>query len=270
MADTYGGSSILTALVSSSHPARIGKQADLVRLLCEFGAKPNGVKDDGMPLRTAIIFRYTQAAEALANCGAQIDNVVFAAALNKLDVVKQFLQGEIAPFTDAFGLHYDNPTAVLEIALKVASMADHLGIVKFLLQQGIDINAKSNPEEGTPLHEACHTGQLEIARYLLANGADITSQDRDGMTPLHWAAWHQHLDLIDLLVENNAPLKIRNTYGGTVLDATIYGLTHSFYPVTDPLPTLQKLVAAGADVMAVEPYPTGNTTIDEFLKSHRT
>jgi ankyrin repeat protein len=267
--DMYDGSSILTALVSSIHPAQAGKQADLVRLLCEFGAKANGVKDDGLPLRTSIIFCYPKAVEALANCGARIDNVVFAAALGKLDLVKQFIEQGVEEYIDAFGFSYEAPQQVLEVALRAASMMGHLDIVEFLLQTGVDINAKYTPTDGTALHEACNMNHIDIVHYLLGNQADITKQDNNGMTPLHWAAWHGHLDLIDLLLVHHAPLEIKNKYGGTVLDATVHNLVHSFYPIDKPLTILKKLVDAGADVMAVEPYPTGNSVIDDFLKSHR-
>ena len=79
--DAYSGhDTTLGLLVSSAHPAAAGVQAALVEELCRGGARVNGLDDDGAPLWTAITFGYTEAAEALAGCGARVDNIVFAAA----------------------------------------------------------------------------------------------------------------------------------------------------------------------------------------------
>jgi hypothetical protein len=77
-------------LVSSSVPAAAGVQALLVEDLCAHGARVDGLDDDGAPLRTAITFGYTEAAEALARCGARVDNLVFAAALGDLGATKRY------------------------------------------------------------------------------------------------------------------------------------------------------------------------------------
>src|SRR5688572_23790987 len=47
--DTYGGSTALTLLVTSAHPARAGVQAALVEALCRAGAKPDGPEADCRP-----------------------------------------------------------------------------------------------------------------------------------------------------------------------------------------------------------------------------
>jgi ankyrin repeat protein len=259
----------MTALVSSEHPAHAGKQANLVKLLCEFGGNPNGVKDDGYPLKTAIAFRYMDAIRALVECGARVDNIVFAAVMGDLVKVKQFVADGIAPYTEAFHREMTDAKSVLEYTLCAASMAGQLAVVKYLCEQKIDINAISTSEDGAALHEAALTGKVAVARFLLEQGAHVAVQDHQNFTPLHWAAWNRHLDIVDLLLEYKTPLEAKNSYGGTVLDATVYGFTNAHYPISDPLPTLKKLVDAGADVMAVEPFPTGNSEIDTFLKPYR-
>jgi hypothetical protein len=93
--DTYGGGSAQTPLyllVSSVHPARAGVQADLVQELCRGGADPNGLDDDGLPLWTAITFGYPAAVDALARCGARVDNLVFAASVGDLSKVEHYLR----------------------------------------------------------------------------------------------------------------------------------------------------------------------------------
>lgn len=266
--DAYGGkSTILGALVSSSHPAHANKQADLVKLLCQQGA--NSDVNDGAPIKTAIAFRYPEAIQALVDCDASLDHVVFAAAVGDLEQVKTFIKSGVKPITTAFGVVLNNAQAVLEFACISASMRGYIDVVTYLLTQGIDINARQSAEGGTALHEASITGQTAIVERLIQSGADITIQDNHGNTPLHLAAWHQHHTVMDMLLDNQASLETLNTYGATVLDFAVYGAINSHYPTRDPIGTLKKLLDAGADVESVNPYPTGNQTIDELLNQYK-
>ena len=94
---TYGGGpnqTCLCLLVSSYHPMASGVQTDLVRVLIAGGAAPNGLLDDGAPLATALTFGYTGAARALAECGARVDNVLFAAGLGDVKAVQSFFDSD--------------------------------------------------------------------------------------------------------------------------------------------------------------------------------
>jgi ankyrin repeat protein len=42
----------------------------------------------------------------------------------------------------------------------------------------------------TPLHWAAHKGYLEVAKILLARGADVNAKDKDGKTPLDSAGYN--------------------------------------------------------------------------------
>ena len=55
-------------------------------------------------------------------------------------------------------------------------------IVKALVDAGADVNAHS-VDNITPLHGAVFTGDLEMVRYLLEHGADITVKEWQGKTP---------------------------------------------------------------------------------------
>lgn len=268
ISDAYGGgTTLLDSVVSSAHPAHANKQADLVKLLCEYGAQPD--INDNMPLKTAIGFRYPKAVDALIACSAPIDHVVFAAAVGDLAQVQTFIKAGVTPYMTAFGEEISDPQHVLEFALTVASMMGHIETVAYLLTQDIDLNAKRTSEKGTALHEASITGEAEVAELLLKHGADIASGDYQQFTPLHLAAWHQQLDTMDVLLRYAPPLEVLNSYGGTVLDSTVHGFIHTQYPTDNPLPTLQKLIDAGADVNSVTPFPTGHGAIDDLLSHFR-
>jgi hypothetical protein len=60
-------------------------------------------------------------------------------------------------------------------------------LAKQLIEHGADVNAVSNPQGRTPLHEACHSGNvtnLDFVELLLEKGADPNTQDDLGKTPL--------------------------------------------------------------------------------------
>lgn len=62
----------------------------------------------------------------------------------------------------------------------------------------------------TPLHIACHYGQLNMVRYLLEKGADVDVQTSSGYTALHHAAQQGHTVVITLLLQSKASPNIQN------------------------------------------------------------
>jgi hypothetical protein len=94
LASTYGNDwwqTTMNLLVSSAHPAIAGLQSALVDVLVDFGAAVNGLKDDETPLLTALDFGYIAPAETLVRRGARVDNVVTAAAMGRMDLVRTYV-----------------------------------------------------------------------------------------------------------------------------------------------------------------------------------
>jgi hypothetical protein len=60
-------------------------------------------------------------------------------------------------------------------------------LARQLIEHGAEVKAVMNPRGGTPLHNACYTGNvtnLDFVQLLLKEGADPNSKNHLGMTPL--------------------------------------------------------------------------------------
>ena len=49
-----------------------------------------------------------------------------------------------------------------------------------LIETGANVNVSKNKGTGTPLHYACAQGQLEVVKLLLENGADVNAKNDEG------------------------------------------------------------------------------------------
>lgn len=60
-------------------------------------------------------------------------------------------------------------------------------MVRFLLDNGADINARDDRFGKSALHQAVVRGRDEVVQLLLQRGAEVAARDHAGMTPLLWA-----------------------------------------------------------------------------------
>lgn len=75
----------------------------------------------------------------------------------------------------------------------------HPEIVKLLVLQGADLNTE-NPDGLLPLHVATIQGNYPIVKFLVEHGADIESKDGFGMTAIqHAIAWNRQ-DILQFLI----------------------------------------------------------------------
>jgi ankyrin repeat protein len=244
LADTYGKDlyqTTMNLLVSSTHPAEAGLQSTLVEVLVDHGAAIDGLENNGSPILTALAFGYRDAADTLARRGAAINHVVIAAAVGRLDLVRQWvidantLAKEHGPYVGPSWVHIpDDTKGQIELALTWA----------------------------------CKFGRHEVAMYLLHVGVSATSRDQD-FTALHLASARGMFDVMDTLIAKGADLEAKNTWGGTVLDSTVWFAVNAPAPGVDYPKVIERLLAAGADPNEVYPRTTGDTRIDSILERYR-
>jgi ankyrin repeat protein len=198
----------LCLTVTSIHRYLAGVQASLVDVLADYGAKIDGVDNDGAPLGCALLFGYTEAAERLALRGARADNLIYAAGLGRDAVVDQMLASgtgadRIPRRTDdragRFSFPVPRDANAREMAMIVAAMHGRLTSMGLILDNGVDVNATPFCRQSA-LHYAAYLGRTEIVEELLARDAGTLLADSQmNRTPARWARECGHSDLADRL-----------------------------------------------------------------------
>src|SRR5215475_11125711 len=74
------------------------------------------------------------------------------------------------------------------------------------------VTASAAPAD-SPLADAMEKTDRAAVRALLQRHADVNVAQVDGMTALHWAAYHDDLEIVELLVRAGANVKAANRYG---------------------------------------------------------
>jgi ankyrin repeat protein len=98
-----------------------------------------------------------------------------------------------------------------------AAMAGDLEKVKMLVKTDPELVLSKDKQGLTPLHWAAQNGPTEMVEFLLAHKADVNAKGDRGTTPLHMAQALGHLDTVKLLLANNAEVNARDNYGRTPL-----------------------------------------------------
>ncbi|KAJ1565219.1 Palmitoyltransferase Hip14, partial [Cladochytrium tenue] len=109
---------------------------------------------------------------------ADID-IFEAARRGSLDLVSRIVEQGVNPSAR----DHENCTALHWAAIK-----NHLAVVKFLIEQGAEIDATGGELMATPLHWAARSGNVQVVTFLVNRGADPALQDNQGYNALHLAA----------------------------------------------------------------------------------
>ena len=104
-------------------------------------------------------------------------------------------KGELALVIEAFS--NIKSSNIKEIAFERAVKWGHLDIVKYLVENGIDIHTQNDQA----LKYACIHGRLEVVKYLIENGADISKVYENNMAVLIEVANNGYLNVIKYLLE---------------------------------------------------------------------
>ncbi len=109
--------------------------------------------------------------------------------------------------------------------LTVAAIVGDLVIMKYLISQGADISTLDR-EGSNLLHNAAANGHLDVVKYLVDHGFDINTEDANGNTAILFASGFDNLELIQYLVDNGASLDTESNAGrNCILNSVLTGNT---------------------------------------------
>ncbi len=157
---------------------------DVARLMLELGAPIDAEMDWGStPLQWAGILGSANVGRLLLDAGA-VPSLYDAAGLGRLDLVRGFFEGRGTPRPGAAGPgHAQLPDGSW---VKTPPATDPTAIVS------------------EAFYLACRNGNIDIARMLLARGAQIDHRGFFGAPGLHWAAINGHGATVRWLLDEGA------------------------------------------------------------------
>jgi hypothetical protein len=210
--EVYSGGSTALGLVATSTPPRhAGVQIPVIDLLLEHGAAIDGVKPGDSTVRAALANNCPEAAVALVERGARVENVVVAAGVGQLDLVRRLADGATKE--------------QLEKALIMAARYGRSDVLKYLLDKGVDVAASDGM---TALHWAAGGGDLDVIKLLIQRGAPLEQKNVYGGTVLDSTLWFAY---------NVSPSEFEHNDYPAVIDALIAAGAR-----TDVGPDMQKYI----------------------------
>jgi len=87
-------------------------------------------------------------------------------------------------------------------------------MIYYLYKKVIDISTQDY-NKSTPLHWACYSGASDSVKFLIGLNAEVNAMDKNELTPLHLAVLHNRKDIVIKLLQNGAIKDMTNTRGET-------------------------------------------------------
>ncbi len=167
------------------------QKMDMVELFIEAGMSPNVTTDNGSPLVTAAVTGNLEIVKLLVEKGADVN-------------IKSTDKGDLTPL---FGGILGNGK-------------EKQDTIKFLLDKGADVNARfvSKGFEATPLMMAASQKDTEIVRLILAKKPDIHAVDANtGITALMMAVLNNNVENAKELLAQGADVNKKAKNNATAL-----------------------------------------------------
>jgi len=124
-------------------------------------------------------------------------------------------------------------------ALHWAATANDIEMARALLAAGANVKAQSRIGAVTPLFMACRNGSAAMIELLLRAGADAKAPDAVGTTPLMMAAASGSVEAVQILIDRGADVNAKESaHGQTAL---------MFAAALDRGPAIRALIAHGAN-----------------------
>lgn len=105
--------------------------------------------------------------------------------------------------------------------LMLASSRNVVGVVKALVQEGFPVNTQAGNGLSALMLAAKNNPHVEVAQFLLTQGADVRQKTDQGMNALHYAVLRRTLEIAKSLLEAGAEVNATDRGGRTALIWTV-------------------------------------------------
>lgn len=259
LASIHGHLAVVNALLAAK--ADLDQSVSMLgiaKTLPTMERKAENVGGDWSALDFAVLYDRREIAKTLIKAGAAVKRfgpspdqscgytTLLTAIYLGRDELAQALIDAGSPLEEVAGQKAPSP---LSLAVNCGS-----NMVAPLLKAGANPNLSCKMAAGrSPLLIAASENHVEIAKLLLAAGADVRATDSQGATALHFVS---SPEMVDLLVAKGAEVNAVAKELGTPLDVFATGKT-------DSIPTLEALLRHGATTL--QPKALLERTSKDFL-----
>jgi ankyrin repeat protein len=159
-------------------------------------------------------------------------------------VLREFAdQAQLATLSRSYLAAAEKPKPVEagNLAPGTTAETEEVKRIQEMIKNSPDLINAADRGGSAPLHKAAQAGQMVVAQFLLANGADVEARNRAGQTALHLAAADGHKAMVELLLSHKANIQAGDIHRYTPLH---FAVQKGFRSVAEAL------LAHGADVNA--------------------
>lgn len=111
-------------------------------------------------------------------------------------------------------INYQNNNGLT--ALHAACQNNHANIVSLLINNGAIYDVQDN-EGNTPLHIACKNKSLACAKILIMQNYSCTILNKEGISPIHLACYQKNYDIIEFMLNFDKTIIDHKTINGATL-----------------------------------------------------
>ena len=111
-----------------------------------------------------------------------------------------------------------------------AAINNRKEIIKYFIENGVEVDAVGGELNATPLHWATRQGHLDSVILLMKAGADTYFMDAEGVACIHLAAQLKHTSIVAYFIANGVSADLRDRggdffFGFLILDKKTYLIT---------------------------------------------
>jgi ankyrin repeat protein len=137
-------------------------------------------------------------------------------AITPHDAMSQLLQAEVEHHRSNVVRYLIQKDPSLSSIYSAAILGQEKSISDYIASTK-DVNSGENTSQGTPLHAAVISGNLDVVNTLLNNGADVNAIDDADLTPLHVAVIEGQEPIVKTLIAHHAKIDAKDMIGATPL-----------------------------------------------------